>query len=164
MGRKTHQQLTNINHQNYNIMKSVKQKYTKNHTNDTHRLTHHKTGIILILRGKTMQTQDIRVTIRVNRELKENAETLFDYLGLNMTNAVNIFLRKAVDQKGIPFPVNTGVQGIGKLGTEEITALFRESVLQDIDKKQRKGLPVAKYDTNTNQAYLENADGSREYV
>jgi len=111
-----------------------------------------------------MQTQDIRVTIRVNRELKENAETLFDYLGLNMTNAVNIFLRKAVDQKGIPFTVNTGVQGIGRLGTEEITALFRESVLQDIDKKQRKGLPVAKYDTNTNRAYLENADGSREYV
>ena len=44
-----------------------------------------------------MQTQDVRVTIRVNRELKESAEALFEYLGLNMTNAVNIFLRKTVD-------------------------------------------------------------------
>ena len=53
-----------------------------------------------------MQAQDVRVTIRVDRELKENAEALFDYLGLNMSNAVNIFLRKAVDQRGIPFPIN----------------------------------------------------------
>ena len=111
-----------------------------------------------------MQSQDIRVTIRVNRELKEDAEALFDYLGLNMTNAVNIFLRKAVDQKGIPFPVNTGIQVVGGLGTEEVTDLFREAVQQGIDKKRREGLPVARYDTSSGQAYLENADGSREYV
>ena len=28
-----------------------------------------------------MHTQDVRVTIKVNRELKESAEDLFDYLG-----------------------------------------------------------------------------------
>ena len=86
-----------------------------------------------------MQTQDVRVTIRVNRELKENAEALFNYLGLNMSNAVNIFLRKAVDQGGIPFPISVGNQGVG-------------------------GLPVARYDTETKRAYLENADGTREYI
>ena len=111
-----------------------------------------------------MQAQDIRVTIRVDRELKENAEALFDYLGLNMTNAINIFLRRAVDQKGIPFPVNTVTQGIAGLNTEQITEAFRESVRQDINRKQQKGLPIARYDTSSNRAYLENADGSREYV
>ena len=59
-----------------------------------------------------MQTQDVRVTIRVNRELKESAEALFEYLGLNMSNAVNIFLRKAVDQRGIPFPVNAAIKAL----------------------------------------------------
>ncbi|MCL2068065.1 MAG: type II toxin-antitoxin system RelB/DinJ family antitoxin [Treponema sp.] len=54
-----------------------------------------------------MENEDIRVTIRVDRELKENAEALFNYLGLNMTSAINIFLRKSVEQKGIPFQVNT---------------------------------------------------------
>jgi addiction module RelB/DinJ family antitoxin len=111
-----------------------------------------------------MQTQDVRVTIRVNRELKESAEALFGYLGLNMTNAVNIFLRKTVDQKGIPFPVNTGNQGFGGLNADEVTSAFKKAVKQDIARKQKKGLPVARYDTKSGRAYLENADGSREYV
>lgn len=111
-----------------------------------------------------MQTQDVRVTIRVNRKLKKNAEELFDYLGLNMSNAVNIFLRKAVDQKGIPFPVNAVNQGIDGIGIDEVTRIFNKAVKQDIAKKQKEGLPVARYDKKTKQAYLENADGTREYV
>jgi DNA-damage-inducible protein J len=111
-----------------------------------------------------METQDVRVTIRVDRQLKQNAEALFDYLGLNMSNAVNMFLRKAVDQKGIPFPVKAGSQWVGGINTDEITDLFNDAVKHDITKKQKKGLPVARYDTASKRAYLENADGSREYV
>jgi len=111
-----------------------------------------------------MHTQDVRVTIRVNRRLKENAETLFDYLGLNMSNAVNIFLRKAVDQKGIPFTINTGNFVSGELNSDETTRLFNDAVSQAIEKKQKKGLPVARYDTILKKAYLENIDGTREYV
>ena len=111
-----------------------------------------------------MKTQEVRVTIRVNRELKEDAEALFGYLGLNMSNAVNIFLRKAVDQKGIPFPVNIDNQGIGGFTTEEITKVFINAVEQDIAKKKKNGLPVARYDTETGRAYLENTDGTRDYV
>jgi addiction module RelB/DinJ family antitoxin len=111
-----------------------------------------------------MQAQDVRVTIRVDRQLKQNAEALFDYLGLNMSNAVNMFLRKAVDQKGIPFPVKAGNQWVGGISTDEITGLFNSAVKQDIAKKRKKRLPVARYDTASKRAYLENADGSREYV
>ena len=111
-----------------------------------------------------MQTQDVRVTIRVNRELKKSAEALFEYLGLNMSNAVNIFLRKAVDQRGIPFSVNTGNQGFGGLSTDEVTKVFNSAVRQEIAKKQKKGIPVARYDTETGRAYLENADSTREYI
>jgi len=121
-----------------------------------------------------MQSQDVRVTIRVNRELKENAETLFEYLGLNMSNAVNIFLRKAVDQRGIPFPVNSGnyemnlrpsaANPIGGLYAAEVTATFNNAVKQAIETKKEKGIPIARYDMESEQAYLENSDGSREYV
>ena len=111
-----------------------------------------------------MQAQDVRVTIRVNRELKENAEALFDHLGLNMSNAVNVFLRKAVEQRGIPFPVAISAQGIKGLGDGEVSKAFSVAVTQDIARKQENGLPVARYDIKTKQAYLENADGSREYV
>ena len=111
-----------------------------------------------------MQAQDVRVTIRVDRDLKESAEALFDYLGLNMSNAINIFLRKAVDQKGIPFPVNTGNQGFGGLSADEVTKAFNTAVIQDIENKQKRGLPIARYDKESGKAYLENADGNREYV
>ena len=111
-----------------------------------------------------MQTQDVRVTIRVNRDLKKRAELLFDYLGLNMSNAVNIFLRKSVDQMGIPFPVSTENFGIAGLTSDKITQTFTDAVKQEIAKKRGKGLPVAMYDTKSKQAYLENSDGTREYV
>jgi len=111
-----------------------------------------------------MQTQDVQVIVRVNRELKESAETLFDYLGLNMSNAINIFLRKAVEYKGIPFSVNTGSQGIGGLSADEVTRAFNNIVEQDIAIKQNRGIPVARYDRESERAYLENADGTREYV
>ena len=111
-----------------------------------------------------MQAQDVRVTVRVNRELKESAEILFDYLGLNMSNAINIFLRKTVEQRGIPFPVNARSQGFGGLSSSEVTGLFNKAVEQDITEKKKKGLPVARYDMDTKRAYLENIDGTREYV
>ena len=111
-----------------------------------------------------MQEQDVRVTIRVNRDLKENAETLFSYLGLNMSNAINIFLRKAVDEKGIPFPVNTDNDGIACLNAGKITQAFNGAVKHDISKKKENKLPVARYDKESGRAYLECADGTREYA
>ena len=111
-----------------------------------------------------MQVQDVRVTIRVNRELKENAEALFDYLGLSMSNAVNIFLRKAVDQKGIPFSVNTGKKDDDTLNANEVTSAFINAVNYEITNKQKNNLPVARYDTKSKRAYLEYNDNTREYV
>ena len=111
-----------------------------------------------------MQSQDVRITIRVNRALKEDAEALFEYLGLNMSNAINVFLRRAVDQKGIPFLITTGGHDIAGLGADKVTGLFKTAVNQAVEKKLEKGLPVARYDAQKRKAYLEKADGSREYV
>jgi addiction module RelB/DinJ family antitoxin len=111
-----------------------------------------------------MRAQDVRVTIMIDRKLKQDAEALFDYLGLSMSDSVNMLLRKAVDQKGIPFPINADSQWVGRINTDEITSLFNTAVKQDVEKKQKKGLPVARYDSVSKQTYLENADGTREYV
>ncbi len=43
------------------------------------------------------------LNIRVDEELKRKAEALFAELGLNMSTAMNIFLRHAVRYGGIPF-------------------------------------------------------------
>ena len=43
------------------------------------------------------------LNIRIDKEVKEQAEQLFAELGLNMTTAVNLFLRTAIRKHGIPF-------------------------------------------------------------
>ena len=111
-----------------------------------------------------MPAQDVRVTIRVNREVKTRAETLFRYMGLNMSNAVNIFLRRTIDQKGIPFPVEVMKQGFSGFNSVEVTRVFNTAVNQDIRKKKKCKLPVAMYDKKIKRAYLENPDGTRDYV
>lgn len=48
------------------------------------------------------------VNIRMDEGLKKEAEHLFSELGLNMTTAVNIFVRQAVRQGKIPFELAVG--------------------------------------------------------
>jgi DNA-damage-inducible protein J len=45
------------------------------------------------------------VTVRMDKELKKHAESLFSDLGMNMSTAINIFVRQAVREGGIPFEI-----------------------------------------------------------
>lgn len=45
------------------------------------------------------------VNIRVDSQIKQQAEELFADLGLNMTTAFNIFLRQSLQRGGLPFEV-----------------------------------------------------------
>ena len=45
------------------------------------------------------------INIRVDAALKQEAEALFNDLGLNMSSAITMFLRSAVSHDGIPFEV-----------------------------------------------------------
>lgn len=45
------------------------------------------------------------INVRVDAELKQSAEALFSDLGLNMSTAITIFLKSAVNHDGIPFEV-----------------------------------------------------------
>jgi DNA-damage-inducible protein J len=47
----------------------------------------------------------INVTIRLDREVKENAERLFNDFGMNLSTAFNIFARQALRQGKIPFEI-----------------------------------------------------------
>jgi len=49
------------------------------------------------------------MNIRMDPEVKEQAQKLFDELGMDMTTAINIFLRQAIRTKSIPFMVTTEI-------------------------------------------------------
>jgi DNA-damage-inducible protein J len=60
------------------------------------------------------------VSIRLDSELKKDAEELFGDLGLNMTTALTMFLRQAVRTQSIPFEVS-------RRPKEETLAAMREA-------------------------------------
>lgn len=49
------------------------------------------------------------LNIRIEKTIKDQAEEIFNELGLNMTTAVNMFLRTAIHEHGIPFELKLDV-------------------------------------------------------
>ena len=60
------------------------------------------------------------LNIRTDKEIKNQAEEIFNELGLNMTTAINMFLRTVVREYGIPFELKLDVP------QETATEAFRE--------------------------------------
>lgn len=52
-----------------------------------------------------MSKADSNLTIRMNREVKQEAQQIFNALGMDMTTAINIFLRQSIQHRGLPFEV-----------------------------------------------------------
>ena len=45
------------------------------------------------------------LNVRVDENLKKTADTLLNELGLNMSTAINIYLKQIVRENGIPFEI-----------------------------------------------------------
>lgn len=58
------------------------------------------------------------LNIRTDKEIKEQAEAIFSELGLNMSTALNIFLRKTIKENGIPFDLK-----LNKLNKDTVMAI-----------------------------------------
>ena len=44
-------------------------------------------------------------SIRMDSDIKKQSESLYNALGLNLTTAINVFLRKSIQAGGFPFDV-----------------------------------------------------------
>lgn len=73
---------------------------------------------------------DTSMTIRMNREVKAEAQEIFASLGIDMTTAVNVFLRQAIMFKGFPFDVRIDTPN------EETLAAIHE--VQELKKNPNK--------------------------
>ena len=49
------------------------------------------------------------LNIRTDKDVKDQAELIFNELGLNMTTAINMFLRTTIREHGIPFSLKLDV-------------------------------------------------------
>lgn len=56
-----------------------------------------------------MTTKTKSLQIRIDSELKDEADELFDQLGTSTNEAIKIFLKTAIRNRGIPFPISLEV-------------------------------------------------------
>ncbi len=49
------------------------------------------------------------LNIRTDKEVKDQADHIFSELGLNMTTAINVFLRTTIRMNGLPFELKLDV-------------------------------------------------------
>ncbi len=80
--------------------------------------------------------ESTNLNIRTDKAVKAAAERIFEELGLNMTTAVNIFLRQTIRENGIPFELKLSVPN------EETVAAMEEGMRIAHDKS------VKGYNTN----------------
>ena len=83
------------------------------------------------------------VFARVEPELKEQAESVLDQLGIPMSNAVGMFLRQIVLQKGIPFEMKlprTAPLTYGSLTKEQFDKEIEKEKINDGEDNQLEEL------------------------
>ena len=59
---------------------------------------------------------------------KKEAEKLFDSLGIRMTTAINIFLKQAIKEQGIPFIISTRSSNIDLLKQKQEVSEADENI------------------------------------
>ena len=66
------------------------------------------------------------INIRIDTKVKQDAEILFEKLGISMSGAINIFFRQAIREQAIPFPIKA------KTSAEEYTEYFSPEIVRSI--------------------------------
>ena len=64
-----------------------------------------------------MNGDTVNLSIRMDKKLKEQADSLFSELGMNMTTALNVFVRQSLRQGKIPFEITLNKPNAETLAT-----------------------------------------------
>ena len=58
---------------------------------------------------------DAVLQVRIDSNMKKDAEMLFERLGISLADAVRMFVSQCIEQQGLPFEVKTEIPGQRKL-------------------------------------------------
>jgi DNA-damage-inducible protein J len=106
---------------------------------------------------------EARLSVRVDEDVKQQAELVFHRLGINMSTGINMYLSRVVQQKGIPFSLTldrTEILGDEAMALENAAIIAVQESIADL---QKKGIPIARFDAKQNRPYFEYPDGRRVY-
>ena len=79
--------------------------------------------------------QQINVNIRIDRDIKKQADTLFNDFGLSFTTAINAFIRQSLRERAIPFQIKAVKPSSERQELFDVfTAVQEQSVVNGTDK------------------------------
>jgi DNA-damage-inducible protein J len=76
------------------------------------------------------------LSIRIDRDLKDEADRIFGELGMNLTTAITVFIRQAVRQKIIPFEISLEPDREKTIwkASDALAGIWQDSVRNGTDK------------------------------
>jgi DNA-damage-inducible protein J len=87
---------------------------------------------------------NVNINIRTDSDVKQRAQKLFESLGLDMTTAVNMFLRQAINKNTLPFdilPIDAHIQRktpvLGSMKGKIVLAEDFDAPLDDFEEYMR---------------------------
>ena len=86
------------------------------------------------------------IQLRIDDELKEQASKLYEGLGLDLSSAIRMFLRRSVSEGGVPFPMQAAKQPTPTTTAEK--------------KEKNEGTPKPNFDSD--EQYVEVRQGLME--
>ena len=109
---------------------------------------------------------EARLSVRVDEDIKQRAEKVFQELGLNLSSGINLYLSQVAARREIPFPLSHNRQSISSdldllRQIEELRAQI--AVISKMKGALDRGIPIALYDDQINRPYMLYPDGQRSY-
>ena len=81
----------------------------------------------------------VQIGVRVEEDLKKNAEALFDEMGLSMAGAITIFLKTVCREKKIPFEIKADNQPSVDKGSKSTKSMsfeeLKEMLVNDLSSR-----------------------------
>ena len=79
-----------------------------------------------------MATKSTSVLVRLEPQVKEDAEAVFDQMGLSMSTAINIFLKQVIRTNKIPFEISAVMppKAVEDMSPDELSVGLEESMEQ----------------------------------
>ena len=91
-----------------------------------------------------MATKSANLYARIEPEVKEKAETILSSLGISASNAINMFYKQIILQRGIPFEVklpDTSMIDVSTLSKEDLNEELEKGYVDMQTGRTKKAYP-----------------------
>jgi len=112
----------------------------------------------------TTTSETERVNFRANKATKREAERVMRAMGLNLSDGLNLFLARVAAEHRVPFPLAMTSEEILSPATVDLAKGAVDAIREDVSRRIADGMPIARYDQTSGQAYIQYADGLRDSV